>query len=671
MTATATRARNDPPAKAPASTPPHWLTRVGESRTPPAVVSFDTETTVKIVKRTEVMTLRCWAACLRLRGDQGEGLDTTKEFSGVAAGELVDVIEAAVGVCGEAWVFAHNLGFDLTVTSLPMILTERGWQSDFVNIGDESCVFVLSGPAGKLVITDSWSWLRCSLATAAHDVGMRKTRLPGENDDLQAWQARCRHDVRILDRLLADLLNWWDTQKLGPFAVTSAACGWRSMRAKIPEKTILVGPDPPRTGLEREAIYGGRKEVWRVGTITGRWIDDFDLVAAHLTTVANLPMPARPLKPGRLTASLSALAPPEELGAVCRVKITTRTPCAPVRVAGDAWWPTGKFGTVLTTAELPAVLETADRVEILSASWYWLETALQPWAQWCENLRAAGGAPVPAVVGRVAKGWGRSVPGRFALRTSTLIGEREATHTGWALETGHDLDTGDPLEIITYGGIERTYRKDQDGADVSPVVLAFVEGYVRAAISRVIAARNPCAMLQTNTDGWWEIRDNAGNVNAEDCAPEPWTVTRRSTARTVVVHGPNHVQTPSDRRLAGVPKDALPNLDGSFAWHDWPGLRWQLQFSRPGEYTRPGREMLLQDHYCRRWVTRTGETVPVTVRPQRSGAPRILPWSQTYGRLASDQLAAHQVPALQPLADDAPPSGPALLSPPPLPLGRA
>jgi hypothetical protein len=342
-----------------------------------------------------------------------------------------------------------------------------------------------------------------------------------------------------------------------------------------------------------------------------------------------------------------------------------------VRVGEDIWWPVGRFRTFITSAELPHVLEMADKVTVIRSAWYWLDDSLGPWGRWCKSLQGYPDTEVPRVVKRVAKGWGRSVPGRFALRTSTLIGERDATHVGWALETGHDLDTGDALEIITYGGVERTYRKDQDGDDVSPIVLAFVEGYVRSAMAQIIAARPPENMLQVNTDGWWEIKGARGTPAPEAATSEPWQVVRKATARSVVVHGPNHIETPTDRRLAGVPKDAAQNLDGSFSWHDWPGLRWQLQFSRPGEYKRPGREMMLQDHYCRRWVLDNGDTVPVTTAVSRAGVTALLPWSVTAGRRVSDRLAKHQVGALVPLADDAPLQPLPRLAPPSPPLGRS
>lgn len=649
---------------------PHWLAPAGRTKTPQVVVSFDTETASSKRGTDEVLTLRCWDAALRIRNYHASDPDSTAPYRGESAAQLANLLEAAVDIQGECWAFAHNLGFDLTVTSLPMVLCERGWETDFVSLGDEATVFVLKQPGRKLVITDSWSWLRSPLTAAAKDVGMRTGRLPGERAGLEDWHRRCAHDVAILDTVLATLLDWWDDSGLGSFGITGSACGWRSLRAYAAPKTVLVGPEGERTVFERRALYSGRKEVWQVGEVKRRWVADYDLVAAHLTTVAYQPLPVLPIRDGRVALIADPLRPPEGIGTICEVDITTATPCAPVKIDGDVWWPTGTFRTVLTSVELAEVIKVADRVDVVQARWYRLGTPLAAWAQWCLDLLDPERDDVPAVVRRVAKGWGRSVPGRFALRVSNLISERPATHLGWAVESGVDLDTGEALESISYGGIERTYRKEQDGADVFPAVLAFVEGHLRAAMAQTLATRDPARLLQCNTDGWWEVcRDGRETMQPWE-APAPYRIVRRAHERGVTVIGPNHVTTPSESRLSGVPKDARPDDDGGFVWQDWPGLRWQLEHSRPGEYVRPRRGMKLQPHYCRRWVLDDGETVPAQTAIREPASTVLLPWAQTSGRRASDVLAKRQVEALAPLADAAP--GPPPASPPgdSRPLGR-
>lgn len=631
---------------------PHWLAPAGRTKTPQLIVSFDTETVSVARGGDEVLTLRCWDAIARHRNYHATNPDVVTAHAGESAAQLANLLEAHADILGECWAFAHNLGFDLTVTSLPMVLCERGWETDFVSLGDEATVFVLKRAGCKLVITDSWSWLRSPLAAAARDVSMRAGILPRNGATLVDWHRRCAHDVRILDALLAALIDWWDGHELGAFGVTGAACGWRSLRAHLPPKAVLVGPDGDRSVFERRALYSGRKEVWQVGEVKRRWVADYDLVAAHLTTVASHPLPVVPLDARRVGLVADPLSPPEGVGTICEVEISTDEPCAPVKVDGDVWWPTGTFRTVLSSPELAEVRKVARSVDVLHTRWYRLGEALQPWARWCLDLLDPESADVPAVVRRVAKGWGRSVPGRFALRVSNLIGERPGTHLGWSVSNGVDLGTGEAIESVTWGGVERTYRKDQDGGDVFPAVLAFVEGYVRAAMAQTLAGRDPSRLLQCNTDGWWEVcLDGRETVHPWE-APEPYRITRRAHERGVNIIGPNHVETPGERRLSGVPKDARPDDTGGFTWQDWPGLRWQLEYSRPGEYVRPKRGMRLQPHYCRRWVLDDGETVPAEAAVDPAGATVLLPWPQTSGRQHSDVLGKVQVPVLAALPVD-------------------
>lgn len=630
---------------------PHWLRPPGATSTPPVVVCFDTETRTEPRRGTEVEVLRLWAALTRTRPAGQPGAGVTIETGGSSAAGLADTIEAAAELDLECWCFAHNLGFDLAVTSLPDVLSFRGWKPTFVHIGDESCVFKLARDGHTLVITDSWSWLRCSLQAAAGDVGMRKTRLPGRDATAVEWEKRCRHDVLVLDRLVVGLLDWWDARNLGPFGVTSSSCGWRSLRAHIKEKTVLVGPEPPRTTMERDAILGGRKQVWQAGKQPRGCYDDWDLVAAYPTVVARLELPMMPLRGERWRAQPDPLNPPAGCGTICRVKVTTSTPCAPCQIGQGVWWPVGQFTTTLTSAELPFVCEHADQVQVLAAQWYRLGDGLQRWGRWAVSLLEQDRRDVPPVVRRVAKGWGRSVTGRFALQTSRLISSRPATRPGWGLETGTDAATGQPIEVITWGGVERTFLRDQDGQEVSPAVLAFIEGHVRAALGRLIASRPAGCMVQCNTDGWWERRPARTAGGPPERAFEPFGLARKATVTRLEVLGPNHTLAPGDQRLSGIPAGAQPTGDGGFTWTDWPGLRWQLQVSRPGEYVKPVRTARLDPHYVRGWVLEDGRVVPPATTITAEGTNQLSLWSVTPRPASCGALAAWQVPELALLRD--------------------
>ena len=632
--------------------PAHWLPPGGKTKTPPLVVSFDCETVSVETDKGEAHRLRCWDAAVRDRTGSTSKVPPVDFYAGETAAELAELLELAAFQVPECWALAHNLGFDLTVTALPVVLAARGWELEFMNMGEESAIFSMERDRHKLVLTDSWSWLRCSLGEAAKDVRIHKLKLP-ENDAPLACLAPPLQARRRRSSTSSSPSSW--TGGRNSSSATSASPGRHAAGAPCarpsPRRSILVGPEPFRTEFERRAIYGGRKEVYRVGTVTGTWIADYDIAAAYATTATAWPLPVVPRRfYNPITwEDIDNLSPEE--GAIVECTVTTERPCAPVHVGDEVWWPTGTFRTTLTTPELDYVRKVATDVELHHGQVYKLSYALADWAGWIIHLLGDYSGSTPAVAKRVAKGWGRSVLGRFALRTSSLIGKRPATHLGWYVETGHDLDTSEALEVISFNGTEYTYRKDTPGPDSSPAVLAFVEGYVRRALGELLDTRNPRHILQVNTDGWWEQKAVRAAAWSMPGVPWPYTVTRRALENELLVVGPNHVQTPHERRFAGVPRDASVGDDESFAWSDWPGLRWQIEHSRPGEYLRPPKEMILREHYCRRWVLESGETVPVSCDVSPAGETVLLAWSRTALRRQDDVLATYQVPTLQELRD--------------------
>lgn len=630
-------------------TKPHWLAPGSKTWSPSVLVHFDTET-IETESGTDLLhQIRCWDAVCCVRHDVAPERSRRRLVAGEEISELVDLIEDYSTLDRECWVVAHNLNFDLTVTQLPAVLVGRHWNVEAYGMSKESNWWVLKRDGKKLVIVDSWSWLPDSLENLAKDIGKRKMRLPKNDASLTEWHKRCRRDAVILADLFTTILDWWDTQQLGRFGITSAGCGWSTLRTMTEPKSIVVGPGGGKTDFERLAIYGGWKEVWWVGELKGEWVADYDFVAAYPTIAAHHRLPSAP---GTYFKSLPAGIVPgftEAKDVIARCTVTTDRPCAPVRIDHDVWYPTGTFKTVLTGPEIAYAEATGASVSVEDGYWYPMSFALRPWAIWCLALLTASSQTVPPLVRRMAKGWSRSVIGRFGGHTSRVTSDRPSVGYGWRLETGHNLDNGRPLEVLTIGDREITTEHDLDGSDCFPAVLAFVEARCRVALHELVDSRNPSYLLQCNTDGWWERRAVRSAAYEVPGVPWPHHVLRKACVNSAVILGPDHLTTPAERRLAGIPK----NADGSFAdgwqWHDWPGLRWQLERGANGWYTRPKRELELQAHYARRWVLDTGETVPVTVREDEVTGTVVLPWEMTEGRREHDRLAPYQDERLDPL----------------------
>lgn len=631
---------------------PHWLTPNHSVWSPDSVISFDTETIESRDGDDLILSPRCWSLVWRLRHDHMPSLPRLTKRHGVEMGELAEYVADAARQAGETWIYAHNLAFDISVSSLPLRLMATGWHMEDCMLGSESSWWVLKCDGRKLILTDSWSWLRCSLEDAAKDLKRRKRELPANDDDIGAWLKRCDKDAELLSEAVEVLMAWWDTNRLGRWQMTGAGCGWASARHQIRPKSILVGPDPARTPLERSAIHGGRKEVFHVGRVNGTIVADFDFQNAYPRITAAHRLPTRP-EDSFASMTVETF---ERLGddhdVIANVEVTTDTPCAPCRIDGETWWPVGRFMTTLCGPEIRYAISKGARVQISDGWRYRMGRPLADWADWQLRILAANPDHVPALVRRMVKHWGRAVVGRFAAHSSQVIAERPAEHPGWSLSTGADLATGVQLDILSIGGTEYVIAKDQEGADAFPALFAFVEAHCRVALAQMLDKRPQACILQCNTDGWLEARIARDGKVEIDGAPWPHVVVRKGIWNDAIVLGPNHLDLPHRRRFSGIAMTAQQDGDGAYRWHDWPSLRWQLERGEMGRYRRPARAVELTGPFVRRWVLATGDTVPVTVLPDGDGAPAIQPWDKTWDRRNGDMLAPHQVTALEALRGD-------------------
>jgi hypothetical protein len=631
--------------------PQHWLRTNDKVSSPDVLICFDTETRWETGERSEYHAGRCWALSRTLRHDMEPDMPRQWKCSGTDFDNLAALVNDWTGRVKESWCFAHNLGFDLAVTALPVRLDRYGWQVADFWLGDESTWIILKKDKSKLILTDSWSWLHASLDQVARTMRRRKLTLPQNDTNDAYWLARCTDDVDILTKALVTLMDWWDRNELGKWGITGSSCGWAAARHKMKPKSLVVGPDRDRSAFERRAIYGGRREAFYVGPVAECFTSDYDFVAAYPTTVANVPIPKRAGRHFESLSTDSAILRAQHTGIIAEVTVTTEVPIVPCRIKGEVWWPIGKFRTVLCQPEIILAMESGAKIEIGSGWAYALGTGLRRWAQWCLQIQNDCSGATPELAKMVAKGWGRSVIGRFAQRNSEELFRRPATNHGWKLEHGRDQRSGAPLDIVTMGGEERWLLRDQDGRDTFPAIFAWVESFTRAGLSRAITSRREGTVLQCDTDGWLERERSTRRPDPLPRVPWPFMVRRKGRYERTRIAGATQLWLDQERRLAGVGRLATAGPGQQFEWWDWPGLRWQLEHSETGTYQRTRRTAVLRGDSCKRWILADGTTLPVAVMVGSDGNNRLCGFLSSYLWQQEIGLGPVQHRALRALSD--------------------
>jgi hypothetical protein len=635
------------------------------------VIYFDSETFDIPNTDPVVMGLRLWCATLDDRRPDSHGRQTVKHGHGHTPEGLADFITTAAITRKALWIYAHNLGFDLSTTRLLQNLVAAGWGVVDASLQGHAPWFRLELNGHHLTICDSWSWLPQALAAIGAKVGVRKPPLPGDDDGPAEWLARCQADVAILATAVNALMDWWDKYELGRWSITGTACGWNAFRHMPSPQSVIIDPDEDAVKFDRRAIYGGRRSVWRVGTMTNGPYLELDIVAAHPTVAAYCALPRERRSRFESLPVDSPLIDSRVYGIMAEVEIETDTPRWPMRWAGANWYPIGRFRTVLAGPDIAEAKRLGCLRAVGAGYVHRLGWPMAPWALWVLDVQSGRHPDAPPVARVAAKHWGRAVIGKWAAHGYESVALGPSPGAGWGFEDGWDHDGQCRGGMVDLAGQRFWTSASGEPDNAYPAILAWVESETRVRLSRVIEAVGPGAVLQANTDGLIVAERSlgtkaaGGNLRAprelhgpartrwvlDHLAPvlDPLAIRIKGKHKHVTVLGPQHVNTPTGRHFSGLPALATETAPDTYRVRQWPGLTWQLAHGSPAGYVAPNVEISMRGPFAPGWVDTTGRVHPVEATITDAGESVLIPYRSARDTRRPPRLADRQQPALMPL----------------------
>jgi len=567
------------------------------------------------------------------------------------------------------WLYAHNLGFDLTVSALPNQLHRLGWRMSGWNFAGRNVGGRMVKGSKVLTLADSVSLLPHSLDEVGRRLGRPKGTLPPPDAPEATWLEYCTTDVLILAEAVLTLMAWWDGNRLGHWAQSGPGLGWNALRHRLGGKGLLVDTTPIAIKADRGAIYGGRRDVTRVGEIKQGPFALIDFQNAYLTVAAHELLPkARRGFYERIEPVLEAktLAP---CGVVAECQLECEQPLYPLRTATGIFYPTGVFDTVLCGPEIDHARQNGHLRQLGSGWVHDLGYPLKDWANWCLRCLAAGNDIAPPVVQLMVKQWGRSVVGKFASRMATHHDRGPALWPDWHLERGTWGPDHLPAADVHIGGRHWWYRMDQDADNAYPAVLAWVESYVRVALGKMLSALGEDLWVCCDTDGavldltrarsWlrersWPLGRIRGPLPVAEavCAAlapvtAPLVPRVKVLSNTLTVNGPQHYAGDTFERAAGRPgKPEVDQLGELHMWR-WPRVAWQMAQGSPDGFVRVEASWTAPTQLAHRWVLADGTALPVQAEAGTGGPSRLVCWGSTLESMGETPLHPQQSAALR------------------------
>ncbi len=640
--------------------PVHYLRKNETEWTPKCVIALDSET-YTIEGDRDVLALRCWCASRVKRVDGISNMQSVVSARGTQAADLAKQIDEWSRGNPSIWLYAHNLGFDITVTRLPIEMAKLGWSvTDFALDGRAPWMRLAKGRK-RITMSDSWSWIQKPLEMISAAVGIVKPPLPAEVDTLDTWYARCQADVDILMAMVTQLMDWWQRSGRGKWNVTGAASGWNAFRHIPMPVNIVVDPDPVGMEHDRKSIYGGKRYVQRVGNLPGGRYIEADFARAYTTIARDMPVPIQRRRAFEALDIEDIRVDNPRWGIIANVTIDTNSPRYPKRDNGRVWYPIGRFDTVLASPEIAIARRRGELVSIGGGYTYQLAPALTNWATWCLAIIDGKESDVPEVARMAARGWGRSVVGKFAQHAYQRITLGASPVEGWAYGEAWNAVTHSRASIVDMLGTRHICYQAGDGENAFPAVLAFVESYVRVRLNDAIAMLGEESFVQCDTDGllvsaeglirrsrshqtFADARDRA--VDFADIILErvsertsPLIMRVKSSYHSVEIVGPQHLRLDGKRRFSGIPSNVDELPDGRIGAWTWPKLARQMSAGDDRGYVREYVRYRVPRDLASGWVTTDGLVLPVEYGQTEAGTDQVLPWARS--RYAGRYELAH------------------------------
>lgn len=657
----------------PPDLPFHKLPGNANERSPYHCLYLDTEAVIAADGRDEVHTPRCWWG-KHERRHTGKGWpEGAGDSWGPDVAGMTDYLESIVTTKHPLWVFTHNLSYDLGLTKLPLVLMDRGWKLGKHNLASDAPWCNLQLGKRSVWVVDSYSWLRKPLAEVGDRLGIPKRALPDQDDSEEAWYGRCRQDVEIMAAVMGQLMDWWDAERLGHWSYTGPGCGWNAMRhmctrsdtdayragrQRLTDGTldlqagkVTICTDPVVRAFERRALYQGMREVSYVGQLPpGAWAN-FDLKSAHLSIAAGKLLPCRLSDWGDSLPVDSPKIGGRFHGVIAECRVRCQEPMYPLRVGDHVLHPVGEFWTVLCDPEIADARERGALLEVGRWQGYALNHYMQPWAKWCGELIDQAPDDLPPAAWLAAKGWSRTVIGKWGARTSRWEPIGETDDWGWSYAPANPVAAQPVPALVQLGHTLYDVVRDQEGDNAFPAILAWVQSWVRVQLRQLIAEVGTTHVVQCNTDGLVLDAQSAGmamggwDETGNPC-PATWdsviasaaavgdalggvTVRCKGLYRAGAILSPQHLVLDGVRVLSGIP-GKVERIDGwRYSFLTWPKLAGQLRSGYAEGYRRRWVERDLSRVPVSRWVCTDGCALPVWVTVGAGRSVRVLPAAGT------------------------------------------
>jgi hypothetical protein len=273
---------------------------------------------------------------------------------------------------------------------------------------------------GRLVIVDLGNWFPGELSTIAAACGFATiaTHSDWTGDDYNKLQSSL--DAFNVHKIFEGLIAFVREAKLGMFRYTASSQAMSAYRHARMNHTIYVHDNAPVMKTEREAYFGGRSDVFRIGKFT-ETMYHLDVSALFPSVMKTECFPCQLTRYQQRDGLSWGLPVIDYSSAVMDVEILTDKPLYPLRTESHVIYPVGRFATTLCGAELYRAVHSGCVTKFGSWSEYKMAPIFKLWVDDLWAMRCKFRADGNMLYEQLTKRIMNSLYGKFAQLTPSWI----------------------------------------------------------------------------------------------------------------------------------------------------------------------------------------------------------------------------------------------------------
>ncbi len=566
--------------------PPHYLAKNAKVESPTHLIFFDCETKPVDISPgvTEARFWFAWA-CYTRRQKNGWTKPVYEIFYDTK--ELWDWIAKHLYARTRLLIFAHNMGFDSSVSHAFDALYQKGYKIKNPILDDpptwipfyQSCTQCADldkrcKSHGSLVLVDTLNWFRVPLSVLGDSVGLPKLEMPDYDADHDLWIEYAKRDVDVIRLAMTRYLDFLRSQNLGNFAKTLPGQAFAAFRHRFKKHDIFIDDNEKALGLARRGYVGGRTEAFYLGDVSNVYC--YDINSMYPAVMQKARYPTKLVGYYTRVDAQTVNDMTKEYSVMVSCTVSPRAPYIYHKLDGRLVFPLGTFDTVLSTPEFIEAYARNEIKNVIAVARYENARLFTEYINFFWELRLKAKAQGDEATSYMAKLFLNSFYGKWG-QSGRVFEDRETVEDMTPLyQTVYDHDTKKQRTIRRVNGLVQELIKEPESRDSHPAIAAHVTAQARLMLWDYIKLAGRENVYYTDTDSLFVnerghrnlselVGDNLGQIKLE------WR------AEHLQIRNLKDYSVDGRDKIKGVRKNAVQLEVDLYEQDSFEGLRGKIQ----------------------------------------------------------------------------------------------